>query len=374
MPLQHPDGLALRERLLALFERPAVEPLDDPTFEALALDIFTFQYEHVAPYAAWCDRRGVGPGVVTGWREIPAVPTAAFREVALVAGDPAGAAAVFRTSGTTAGTEARGRHYVLDLSIYRAALRPAFEAWVLPDGLRPRMLSLMPPAAELPDSSLAFMIDDLVATFGADGSGFFASVAGGLDVGELDRAVRAAIDADQPVCLLGTSFSFVHWLDALAAAGRRHRLPAGSRLMDTGGFKGHRRRIEPDELRHACVDRLGIPPGSCVNEYGMTEMLSQFYDSSLRLPDRPRRRMPPPWVRTLVVDPDTLRPLDSPGATGLLRHFDLANLGSVVAVQTEDVGRVGDGGLELLDRLAGAPARGCSIAMDELLASQPGRT
>lgn len=359
-------GVALRARLLDAFAQPIDRPLDDAVFDSLARDIFAFQFERNAPLAAWCRRRGVHPGTVDHWSRIPAVPTAAFKEVALVAGDAAAADAVFRTSGTTAGEEHRGTHWVLDASIYRAALRPAFQAWVLPDDARPRMLSLLPPARELPDSSLAFMVDDVSAAFGAPGSGVFASVEHGLDVTALGAAIGSAIDDAEPVCLLGTSLSFVHWTDALHALGTRYSLPDGSRLMDTGGFKGRGREVDADTLRGIYRDRLGLRPEACVNEYGMTEMTSQFYDSTLRLPG-PRRKTPPPWVRTLIVDPDTLRPLDDPSATGLLRHVDLGNLGSVIAIQTEDLGVAMDDGFHVLGRAAGAQPRGCSIAMDELL-------
>jgi hypothetical protein len=46
---------------------------------------------------------------------------------------------------------------------------------------------------------------------------------------------------------------------------------------------------------------------------------------------------------------------------------DLANLGSVAAIQTEDLGRVDEHGLVLEGRAVGATPRGCSIAMDLLL-------
>jgi hypothetical protein len=52
--------------------------------------------------------------------------------------------------------------------------------------------------------------------------------------------------------------------------------------MDTGGFKGAGREFTPSELRKTYLDGLGLPPGWCVNEYGMTEMLSQLYDTALR--------------------------------------------------------------------------------------------
>src|SRR5258705_5189178 len=95
----------------------------------------------------------------------------------------------------------------------------------------------------------------------------------------------------------------------------------------------------------------------------MTELCSQRYDSALR--DRfagrslaPRRLVAPPWLRTRVLDPDTLAPVAG-GETGLLCHHDLANAGSVAVVLTEDLGRtVGGDGIDVVGRVAGAVPRG----------------
>jgi hypothetical protein len=367
---------AIGEALDPVFALPFEPALEDGAFEALALRIFAFQFAHNRPYAAWCARRSRTPATVRHWQEIPAVPTAAFKEVALVAGPVARAEAVFRTSGTTAGHERRGAHLLLDLSLYHRSLLAGFRAMLLPDRARPVMLSLVPPASQWPESSLAHMIDTVMAAEGAPGSRACAGVRNGLDQPGLARALRAAEQDARPVCLLGTSFAYVHWLDALDAADERFRLPPGSRLMDTGGFKGQSRAVDEDEMRARYRDRLGIEPAFAINEYGMTEMCSQFYDTTLRETvlggaAGPRRKRVPPWVRTRVVHPDTLEPVAT-GVPGLLQHFDLANAGSVMAIQTEDLGvRAGDG-FRVLGRAVGAAPRGCSIAMDELLSAARG--
>ncbi len=363
-------GEALRQELLALFAAGAEPPLPDEAFNALALRVFEHQLAHNPPYAAYCRQRGAHPGTLDDWRRIPAVPTAAYKELPLVAGEAAAAQAVFRTSGTTRGPERRGAHYVLDLRLYHASLLAGFEALVLPDRARPRMLSLIPAPAEAPDSSLSHMAGVLLSELGGAGSGWFAGPAG-LDEPALAEALCRAEAEGSPVCLLGTSFAFVHWLDALAQRGERFQLPPGSRLMDTGGYKGRAREVAPEAMQAAYEERLGIPPAYQVNEYGMTELLSQYYDAALRDAlggdaGEPRRKRGPRWLRAVVVDPDTLEPLPT-GATGLLRHVDLANLDSVVAVQTEDLGRAVEGGFLLLGRAAGAVPRGCSIAADLLL-------
>lgn len=361
----------LRSELLARIAKGPGAPMDDAEFDRLARAVFAHQYAHNRPYRLFCDRRGASPESVAHWTEIPAVPTDAFKAAALVCGDAdAPMAAVFRTSGTTAGPERRGTHHVPDLALYDAALRAGFGAHLLPDGARPRMISLVPPPSALPDSSLSHMAGAVVADFGAAESAWFVSPDGGIDHEGLAAALRAAEAAEEPVCILGTAFAFVHWLDALREAGTRFRLPSGSRLMDTGGFKGRSREVTREELYEGFGERLGIPYAWCVNEYGMTEMSSQFYDGLAGSAGAPGERLHagPAWVRTQATDPETLRPL-AHGEVGVLRHVDLANLGSVAAIQTADLGVTSPRGFRVLGRASGAEARGCSIAMDDLLSA-----
>ena len=354
----------------AAFARTIEEPLDADTFGVLALAAFAWQFDNNPHYAAFCRRRSRTPGSVTRWQDIPAVPTAAFREVELTCAAAGSADAVFRTSGTTQ-DHRRGVHVVPDIRFYHRSLIPNFAAMVLPEGTAMTMFSLVPPPRDLPDSSLSHMIATAMERFGTRDSRWCASAADGIDHETLDRALRDARGSGESVCILGTSFSFVHWTDAMRDRGMRHRLRDGSRLMDTGGFKGRSREVGRDELRATYLDLLGLPPTHCINEYGMTELCSQFYDASLRdaIVRRtlgPDRKVVPPWVRTEVVHPETLDPVPD-GTTGLLRHTDLANIGSVIAVQTEDVGVIVDGGFRVIGRMAGAQPRGCSIAMDDML-------
>lgn len=365
-------GQGLRAQLAELFQAPLEESLPDETFDTIARRIFQYQFERNAPYAAFCRRRGLTPEVVSHWTEIPAVPTAAFREVELISGRRQDAEIAFRTSGTSAAGERRGTHYILDLSLYHFSLIPAFAAHVLPDGAELALLSLIPSDRELADSSLAHMVAVVMQRLGSAESGYFATAERGIDDAALRKALERACAERRPVCLLGTSFSFVHWTDRLRERGEHYALPPGSRLMDTGGYKGRSREVPAAEMVSAYGDLLGIEPDFCINEYGMTELCSQYYDASLRDRIAGRRAAPrkvaPPWLRTRVVDPETLAPLPA-GSPGLLQHVDLANLGSVIAVQTEDVGIARGDGLQLLGRAGSAPPRGCSIAMDDLLAA-----
>jgi hypothetical protein len=103
-----------------------------------------------------------------------------------------------------------------------------------------------------------------------------------------------------------------------------------------------------------------------VNQYGMTELGSQFHDSVLRFPSEPRRKLGPPWTRVRCLDPETGVEC-APGAPGRIAILDLANTGSVCAVQTADLGQRRGDGFEVVGREAGAEARGCSLAAEAML-------
>ncbi|HEX8391263.1 MAG TPA: hypothetical protein VF665_02805 [Longimicrobium sp.] len=358
----------LRAELLALIAAGPLAPLSDGEFDRLARAVFAHQFACNTPYRLFCERRGMSPDAVAHWTRIPAVPTDAFKAAALVCGGAEGAQAVFRTSGTTAGRERRGTHYLPDLALYDAALRAGFSAHLLPDGARLPVISLVPHPREMADSSLSHMAGAVVADYGTERGGWFVSPDGGIDHAGLDRALRGAEERGEPVCILGTAFAFVHWMDGLRESGTRYRLPPGSRLMDTGGFKGRSREVTREELYAGLQDRTGIGAAWCVNEYGMTEMSSQFYDGVAGAARAPAERLQggAAWVRTQATDPETLLPLPH-GEVGVLRHIDLANLNSVLAIQTADLGFTTPDGFRVLGRATGAEARGCSIAMDDLL-------
>jgi hypothetical protein len=339
---------------------------DEARFERLALALFAVQFERNAAYGRFCAARARTPATVTSWREIPAVPTGAFKELALRCFPAERSVKTFRTSGTALAK--RGELFLDTLALYEASLVPSFEAGVLPD-LAPEgrlpCLVLAPSPDEAPDSSLSHMFGVVLARRGTAGSAYFVRD-GRLDVAALLEALESAQEAPR-LLLCGTTFAFVHLLEALEQRGRRFALPAGARVLETGGFKGRTRSLGREELHAWIHERLGVPPARCVNQYGMTELGSQFYDSVLREPEAPRRKLAPPWTRVSVVDPASGRALP-PGEVGALRIVDLANTGSVLAIATADLGVLGtDGGFEVLGREAGAEARGCSLAADEML-------
>jgi hypothetical protein len=345
-------------------------------FDSLALRLFVHQFQFNPVYREFCRRRGKSPESVTAWTDIPAVPTAAFQYADLAAFPVQRSARVFHTSGTTEGRP--GRHYFETTRLYDAAARAHFSAMMLPDGARPRMLSLTADERESPHSSLVHMIAELMRAFDPSGGRFYLRD-GRECFAEFEADLRAAAAAGTPVCVFGTAFSFVHWIDGGPTP---IALPAGSRVMETGGFKGRSREVSRAELYAGLARLLGLGEDRIVAEYGMTELSSQYYDGVLRAGSSPacsadtqtrrhadagnrRIKVPPLWMRPLAVHPETLEPVP-PGEVGVLVHCDLANRGSCVAVRTEDLGRVTHGGIELLGRLPRAEARGCSLNFEHI--------
>ena len=341
---------------------------DGQDFNALALAVFAQQFRLNAPYQRFCVARGHTPETVTRWQDIPAVPTVVFKELDLTCGPPE---KIFLTSGTTRGREKRGRHLVPDLSLYHASALSHFATCLLPDSRRLRMLTLIPSPDALPHSSLSQMVEWVMTELGGDGSQYFIDTTG-VHLEAFTEAIARAQQEGTPVCILGLTSALVAFFDWCEANRQQFALPAGSRIMDTGGSKGHGRPISRNGFLQACWKYLKVAGHSCVNEYGMTEMASQFYDNVLcnrfRQSNEPRYKIGPAWVRTLVVDPETLQAVP-PGQTGILRHFDLANSGSVIAIQTDDLGYATGAGFELIGRVPGAEARGCALVLDEFLSA-----
>ncbi len=306
----------LEQRILA-----ALRPnLDEATFDSLALAIHAFQRRWNKPCARFCATRPTP----AHWREIPATPQSAFKRFALSCVPREHIGKTFRTSGTTG--ETRGEHHFHNTRLYEAAVLAGWRRLGLP---RLQQIVLAPSPAEAPHSSLSHMLATLA-----------------VENGETE-----------PVALLGTALAFLHHFETTPA----RVLPPGSFAMETGGYKGSGRDVARAELYAMFERHLGLKPDAVLNEYGMTELSSQFYTRGLGAPHTGG-----PWVRALVIAPASGEEV-AIGEPGVLRIFDLANLNSSLAIETQDLAIRREEGFELIGRDPAALPRGCSRAADELL-------
>jgi hypothetical protein len=338
----------------------------EEAFNEQALRLFSYQYQYNLPYRTFCMQKGKTPRVVKSWRDIPAVPINAFKEVTLSCTPPEDAKAVFMTSGTTKGI--RGKHYHPTLHIYDQSMILNFKQRVMKDTEKIRMGVLFPTDTEMPNSSLAHYLALAVQEFGTEDSHYLITN-NGIDFGRLLKELEHAEETGEPYALIGASFSFVHMLEELKRLGRTFSLPKGSRILDTGGFKNQSRELELDEFYQLLSSYLGIDRSDCLNMYGMTELSTQFYDNGNQLV--PSIKFGPHWIRTRVINPLTGEEVPK-GEHGVLVHCDLANFNSVTTILTEDSGVEADNGFLLLGRVQGTEAKGCSIAVEEFLKAAKG--
>ncbi len=337
--------------------------LDERAFDALACDVFAHQFRWNAAYAAYARSLGFSETALPRTAgAIPAVPAAAFKDAALCTVAPERAALWFETSGTT---QARsGRHYLESPALYEAALLAGFDRAMLADRAALRYAMLVPDPRERPHSSLGYMMATVARDRGAGEAGWYLHD-DRLDTARLTADVARAGADGVAVCVATTAFALVALLDELADGNRRLPLPPGSRVMETGGFKGRTRIVGRDELYARAADAFAIDEAAIVAEYGMTELSSQYYDSPSSRTSTRRIKVPVPWLRPIVVDVAG-RPLPA-GVVGAIRHVDCANRSSAVAIDTEDLGVMTPEGLLLLGREEGAALRGCSLDAEDLL-------
>ena len=219
--------------------------------------------------------------------------------------------------------------------------------------------------AETADAAIAIGDDGRYRDGAVIGSG--CRLGNGSQVlGPIQRAEKRG----EPVLLLGTTLFFMAYFEHMERESLAVTLPRGSRAMDTGGAKGQLTEYQREEVETAFAHHLGIAPSHLVNEYGMAELGSQFYDDNFLAHHEGRARKQgkeiPPWVRTRFLHPETLQEQPD-GERGILVHYDLANLDIPLAIQIEDIGsRTGDR-LHVEGRLLGAEARGCSLPFEKFL-------
>jgi phenylacetate-coenzyme A ligase PaaK-like adenylate-forming protein len=333
---------------------------NEARFNELALTLFREQVQQVPAYRRICEHRGTQALSPSHWNQIPAVPTTAFKDLELTSLEPSQRTHVFYSSGTTEQRPSRHFHNADSLAIYEASLIRWFTAKFLKDAVANlRFISLTPPADLAPNSSLVHMFSTIAKTHKTVFTGNVADHGSwAVNFEKTVSLLELFCNENEPVAIVGTAFGFVHLLDHLTELKKTFKLPASSRVMETGGYKGRSRTIPKPELHAVISKQLELPASQIISEYGMSELSSQGYDN----PDRVFRF--PPWARVQIISPETNNEV-AIGETGLVRIYDLANVYSVMAIQTEDLAIRRADGFELIGRASESEPRGCSLMATE---------
>ena len=308
-------------------------------FNLLALEVFQYQYQNTPVYREFCDLLKRGPAEVNKIEEIPFLPIELFKFKKILPKNLE-TEFFFSSSGTT--DSQVSRHYIADLELYRKSYSTTFERFY---GKADNycILALLPSYLERKDSSLVFMVDDLISKSNYSLSGFYLN-----EYLELANLLQKLNSEDTPVILIGVSFALLDMACEYPLS-----LP-NTTVIETGGMKGRRKEIIRAELHQQLIDAWGIK--SVHSEYGMTELLSQAYAQNAGIFHCP------PWMRVLIRDTeDPLKYLDA-NKTGGINIIDLANIYSCSFIATQDLGKQQkEGGFEVLGRFDHSDVRGCNL-------------
>ena len=309
-------------------------------FEQCALDLFRLHYTDNNVYRSFCDLLNIDPSSIHHIEDIPFLPISFFKshKVALNQDAPD---TIFESSGTTG--QQTSKHYVSSLSLYEESFTKAFNLffgepidWII--------LALLPSYLERENSSLIYMVNNLVEATKNEHSGFYLNNHEEL----YQKLTFLEKTSSKKILLIGVSFGLLDFI-------YNYRLKLNKTIvMETGGMKGRRKELIKTELHNTLKDGFGV--SAIYSEYGMTELLSQAYSTGENI------FKSPPWMKILIRDTEDPLTLLANGISGGINVIDLANYNSCPFIATQDLGkRFDDKTFEIIGRFDHADIRGCNL-------------
>jgi len=294
------------------------------------------------------------------------IPDAAFKSAPPYLFEDRAPARTFTTSGTTAAIKGSVSYSPLGMELMRLSIVENARRHILPGLNRPAVIRFVPAEEAAPGMVMAYGMELIATTFGEPELSDVVIGPRGVDYDRLAGALKRVITEGIPAVLIGGSSAFVNVCANLAQENVSFELPAGSRVVDAGGFKGVSTTIRINAMREALSVIFGIAGDGFINLFGMTELASQLYDSVDQpigpLGERPKGRLP--FVEPRVRSAETMKFVD--GCTGLLEVIDLCVLDRPPVLLTGDLGIATEQGVAIVGRVEKAHSRGCSLTLDEI--------
>ena len=315
------------------------------TFNELALELFHFQYQHNEVYHKYCNLLKVIISEVNCLQKIPFLPIAFFKSHPIKTTDfkPQ---AVFESSGTT--KTGNSKHFVKDISLYKKSFTTGFQKFYGTTNNK-CILGLLPSYLERNNSSLVFMVDELIKQGNNNLSGFYLN-----NYDKLHSTILHNEILNQPTILIGVTYALLDFAEKYPMQ-LRHTI-----VVETGGMKGRREEMTRQEVHQQLQNNLGV--SHIHSEYGMTELLSQAYSKGEGI------FCCPPWMKVVIREEDdpfaiyTAGDVQQKSITGAINIIDLANIYSCGFIASSDVGRLySNESFEVLGRIDNSDVRGCSL-------------
>ena len=250
-------------------------------FNALAIELFQFQYHSNTVYRQYCDSLKINTNAVDSLPRIPFLPISFFKTHP-VKTTGFEAEVVFESSGTTGLISSK--HFIKDISIYRKSFTACFEKFYGPATSK-CILGLLPSYLEKQNASLVFMTEELMKAGANDLSGFYLH-----DHEKLHRTIIHNEILKSTTLLIGVTYALLDFAEKYQLQ-LRHTI-----VMETGGMKGRREEMTRQQVHEILRSQLGVD--LIHSEYGMTELLSQAYSKGDGIFHCPG------WMKVLMRDED----------------------------------------------------------------------
>lgn len=307
----------------------------------LALEIFRYQYTQNPVYRQYADAVGRTPSTVDSIYQIPFLPIRFFKSHSVQNGsfEPE---VVFESSGTTG--ENTSRHYIKETILYKEVFSKIFRLF-FGEPSNWCILGLLPSYLERSNSSLVYMVDELIKQSGHASSGFYLN-----EYARLKEVINDLEEKAQPTLLIGVTFALLDFAEVYVQGGSPLKHIS---IIETGGMKGRRQEMVREEVHAVLKEAFKVP--FILSEYGMTELISQAWSFGNGL------FKTPPWMKIILRDEEDPFHLLQEG-TGAINIIDLGNIHSCSFIATDDIGRLyPDGDFEVMGRLDNSDLRGCSL-------------
>jgi len=308
-------------------------------FAKTALTIFKHQFKNNKVYRSFCDLINVHFSDVQKIEDIPFLPIQFFKSRKVISSTDE-IQEIFTSSGTTGNKTSK--HLVTDISLYKESYLRGFSHFYgnIEDYT---VLALLPNYLEQKESSLVFMVDDLISKSKNSESGFYLD-----NIDELALKLLKNDKNGKKTLLIGVSFALLDLIE------KQQFDLKNTIIMETGGMKGRRKELVREELHSLLKNGFGV--AEIHSEYGMTELLSQAYSNGKGL------FKTPPWMKILTRDTEDALTINLFGKNGGMNVIDLANYNSCSFISTQDLGKVhSDGTFEIIGRFDNSDIRGCNL-------------
>ena len=308
-------------------------------FDSVALSIFRYQADNCSVYHQFIKHMSIDVNAIKETKDIPYLPIDFFKSHTVL-NNRESAQVTFKSSGTSGSTTSQ--HHVADIDLYKKSFLGSFNLFYgNPSDYC--ILGLLPSYIEQGDSSLVFMVDELVTQSGHAQSGFYLN-----DYQNLFNTLALLKDAKTPTILFGVTYALLDLAE---------QFPMDFEdliIIETGGMKGRRKEMIRAELHDILNVRLGT--FHIHSEYGMTELLSQAYAGEDEV------FYCPPWMKVTMKDLHDPKADVRIGKTGRIHVVDLANINSCSFIATHDLGQSQkEGGFKVLGRVDHSDMRGCNL-------------